>query len=139
MRYADILNVLKEGYETDLKRQLRDALVQLKIQGVTEVPPQKIMDDFKARGIEIGLPDVINLLQNDPMIKDVNKYKITFNTDQPDEKETTDKEAENSEKTVDQMARQALNKRMIRNKLFKACVHDKGLICSGRGKNVREN
>lgn len=111
MRYNDILNVLKEAYETDLKRTLRDALVALKIQGVTEVPPQKLMDDFKARGLEIGLPDIINLLQNDPMIKDVNRYKITFNTDEPNAKEPTDQE-DDSQKTVDQMATAALNKRM---------------------------
>jgi hypothetical protein len=115
MKYADILNVLHEAYESDLKRILRDALTSLKIQGVKEVDPKKILTDFQNQGIEISITELLGLLQNDPIVQDANRYKIIFSQDDPAEEDHNDAgtpDAQANQQTVSQMAKSALNKSM---------------------------
>jgi hypothetical protein len=116
MKYADIILHLKENYEEDLKRVLRDALISLKTNGVQQIKTQQIVTDFSNRGINISTPELLNLLQNDPLIQDANQDVVTFTQDNPDvSASSVDQAAAKAEQdanTIDSMADKALNKRI---------------------------
>ena len=115
MRYSDIVLMLSESYENDLKRVLRDALVVLKTSGVKEVNTQQILDDFDARGMKIDSAELINLLQNDPLIQNANDETITFTQDNPDDGDENSHPIENQLQDIDtvgDMAKKALGKRL---------------------------
>lgn len=114
MLVKDLKKVLKENYENDIKRELRDALIQLKIGGQQELSTIAVLRDFKAKGMQISIMELINLLKDDPMIQDVNRDKIVFKSEIPEpgaegeQKEITDEERRN---TLKSMSRRALSKR----------------------------
>lgn len=121
MRYSDIILHLKETYEDDLKRVLRDALISLKTNGVQQVNTQQILNDFSTRGINISVTELLHLLQGDPLIKDANKDTVVFSQDEPDLNDVNNpnpngypvkSKAEKDAETVDKMATAALNKRI---------------------------
>lgn len=117
MRYADIVLHLKENYEEDLKRVLRDALVSLKTQGVKKINTQQILNDFTSQGINISVTELLHLLQGDPLIQDANQEQVTFSQDVPDlevNNQEFDKktQAEINADTLDRMSRKALHKRI---------------------------
>lgn len=114
MNLSDIILHLAEGYEDDLSRSVKDALVALKITGVKEVSTQKVLDDFTARGIKISVESLINMLQNDPIISDISKDKIVFG-EKDSADATKDMSAKANDQTVSQMANAALKKRMGEN------------------------
>lgn len=111
MNLSDIYNHLSESYESDLVRSVTDALVALKITGVSEVPTQKVLDDFASRGIKLSAESLQQLLLKQHIVKDINKDRIIFN-DEPEVKSNNDVNKKYSDMTVSQMAKAALNKRM---------------------------
>ena len=113
MLVKDLQKYLKESYQGDIKRQLRDALVSLKIQGQDKLSTLAVLKDFASRGMEISITELIDLLQDDPMIQDVNREEIVFKKDIPDPIEGEKKEVTDEEKksTVKKLARKAIGKK----------------------------
>lgn len=114
MLVKDLKKFLKESYQGEIKRQLRDALMSLKINGDERLSTLAVLKDFASRGLKISVTELIDLLQDDPMIQDVNREEIVFKKDIPDpvtnaeKKEVTDEEKKN---TVKKLARRAISKK----------------------------
>ena len=114
MLIKDLKKYIAEGYQDEIKRQVRDALISLKIQGEDKLSTLQVLKDFSARGIKISIAELINLLQDDPMIQDINREEIVFAKEIPDpvtndeKKQVADEEKKN---TVKKMARRGIGKK----------------------------
>ena len=117
MLIKDLKKAIRESYQGDIKRQLRDALVALKIQGNTKVSTLAVLKDFADRGVKIGIAELLDLLDGDPLIQDANREEIIFSQDIPEpdtgHEEVTDEEKKN---TVKRLARRAISKKFRTNK-----------------------
>ena len=118
MRFSDIQNCIKENYQANIKNIARDALMLLKIQGHDKVLLTQIEQEFADRGMKISTLELINLLKDDPLVKDVNQHEVTFSQDMPnnDSASMVGQPNPNKEKMddeiIDNLAKGALNKRM---------------------------
>lgn len=114
MLIKDLKKYIAESYQGEIKRQVRDALISLKIQGEDKLSTVQVLKDFAARGIEISIGELISLLQDDPMIQDISREEIVFSKDIPnpvtnaEKEEVTDEEKKN---TVKKLARHAIRKK----------------------------
>lgn len=115
MLIKELKKFLKENYEDGIKRQLRDALIQLRIGGQEQLSTLSVLQDFKNRGMQISIEELISLLQDDPMIQDVNREKIVFKSETVDpntdteNKQVTDEE---NRSTISSMAKKAAGRRL---------------------------
>ncbi len=75
---------LVENYTDDLNRVVKDALVSLKINGVDKIKTDQVIKDFESKGITIGVPELIDMLGNDPLVKNINMDQIEFSKEIPD-------------------------------------------------------
>ena len=112
MKISDIENYIKEDASDNTNRVIRAALMSIKMHGVPTVKVSQVLRDFASRGITISIPELINILQNDPMISDISADTITFASDMPNvtPRSGADKEIEDKA-TISSMAKQALKKR----------------------------
>lgn len=114
MLIKDLQKYITESYQDDIKRQLRDALISLKIQGEDRLSTVQVLKDFAQRGIKISVTELIDLLQDDPMIQDINREEIVFAKDIPDPVHNPEKEQETDEEkrnSVKRMAKKAISRR----------------------------
>ena len=87
--------------DTDLIETIKDYLIALKANNVSEVPMDMLIQDIKNKfKIEINASDLQNVLRDIPLVKDSNEETIFLNTppDHPEEPEM------NSKEQVSQMA-----------------------------------
>lgn len=112
MKISDLQRYIKENYSDDTERVVRAALMSLKSHGIETIQMSQVAKEFAARGIVISIPELLNMIQNDPMIANANKDTITFATDMPNIKPKSDVNQEKHDAgTISSMAKQALRKR----------------------------
>lgn len=107
-----VVDLIEHSYVSDLKRQIKDALVALKAMGVKEIQTDKVMKEFAQKGIKISLDELIDLVGHEDMIEEINKYKITFADIPTDTSMTSADEVEKDQQKVEKMALKALRKRI---------------------------
>lgn len=107
MRYKQLLEL---SYNEQIGRAVKDALVAIRIRGIDKIKTQQVLDEFKQQGMEISLDELIYLLSQEPMVRNVNADSIEFESPENKEYSSKDKQQDDSEK-VSKLAKQALNKR----------------------------
>jgi len=110
MKYSDIINFIIESNTDQFTDYVNDMLMNLHIQGVNSIPTETLLKSFENEHVLISVDQLIDLLKDNPLIKDANHDTVTF--DNSEEHDIIDNDSDNGVDTVSQMAQHALNKRL---------------------------
>lgn len=112
MKISDLQRYIKENQNEDIQRTVRAALMSLKANNIAEIKTSQVLKDFQSKGINVSLTELLNMIQNDPMISNANKDTISFAKDVEDIQVRANKSKEEQDKnTISSMAKTALKSR----------------------------
>lgn len=94
-----------------IKRQVIDALALIKINDVTEVPTDSVIDELATKGIYVSKEELVDMLSDSEIVADITDDVVRFEEDTELDSSEEDLEISSSNK-VSQLADKALNKRM---------------------------
>jgi len=97
---------------SDVKNDIKNALVALKIQGVEQVQTEQVLKDFADRGSPISYESLVNFIGEDPLVANINQKFITFSGTTEEPEVSNQPKIDTDKLQVQKMANKALDKRI---------------------------